>query len=137
MDPCLLLNKIIKTSQKAFFFCLNGSCCPFKSSQVRNLDSFISLDGTLLVDGRLKFSYYPFAKRHPAILHVNHHLLKFLVESEHLRLLHAGLQHMLESATFAKKCLAYLCHKLCHCQSIPNATSVCLSALPQRPFIWN
>lgn len=94
------INALIKISQEHSFSAeleAVASKRPFKSSQLRNLDPFLSPDGILLVGGRLKFSSYPFSKRHPAILHANHHLSKLLVESEHLRLLHAGPQHMLAS----------------------------------------
>lgn len=68
-----------------------------KPSQLRNLNSFLSPDGTLLVGGRLDYSSYCYEKRHPALLHSNHHLSKLIVEAEHLRLLHAGPQQMLAS----------------------------------------
>ena len=61
------------------------------------LRPFIDLHGLLRVGGREGLSKSPYSCRHPVILPREHGVTKLLVQSEHLRLLHAGPTLMLGS----------------------------------------
>jgi len=55
-----------------------------------SLCPFLDSAGVLRVGGRENNSAMAFAKVHPVILHGKHPITKLMVETEHLRLLHAG-----------------------------------------------
>ncbi|XP_050561406.1 uncharacterized protein LOC118271003 [Spodoptera frugiperda] len=62
-----------------------------------SLNPFLDENGILRVGGRIESSSYQYDKRHPILLHANHFLTKLIFKQEHLRLLHAGPQHLLAS----------------------------------------
>ena len=61
-----------------------------KSSSILPLHPFMDSSGLLRVGGRDQNSKLPYATQHPVILHSKHVLTKVVIQSEHLRLLHAG-----------------------------------------------
>jgi len=68
-------------------------------SNKSNLLSFtpILVDQIIRVGGRLKHSFYPFEKRHPALLPQKHHLTYLIFKSKHTELFHCGPQLLLSS----------------------------------------
>ena len=60
------------------------------SSSLLALCPFLDENGLLRVGGREHYSGRPYTNQHPVILHGTHHVTKLLIQSEHLRLLHAG-----------------------------------------------
>ena len=60
------------------------------SSCLVPLHPFLDRDGILRVGGREHNSNRPFTSKHPVILHGMHPLIRIIVRTEHLRLLHAG-----------------------------------------------
>ncbi|XP_075230309.1 uncharacterized protein LOC142329520 [Lycorma delicatula] len=63
-----------------------------KQSKLSSLDPFLDGKGLLRVGGRLEHSNLPFDKKHRLILHPHANITRLIIHSEHLRLLHAGLQ---------------------------------------------
>ena len=61
-----------------------------ESSAILPFHPFIDPNGLLRVGGRGQNSNLPYSTRHPIILHGKNTLTKLIVQSEHLRLLHAG-----------------------------------------------
>ena len=72
-----------------------------QTSRILCLNPFIDKSGILRVGGRQENARLSFDTRHPIILPSNHPLLKLLIQSEHLRLLHAG--HLLTSASLSRR----------------------------------
>lgn len=66
-------------------------------SRILNLDPFLDDEGILRVGGRLKNSNFCSDKRHPILLCSKHRLTQLIFKDEHLRLMHAGPQHLLAS----------------------------------------
>ncbi|XP_047987210.1 uncharacterized protein LOC125227062 [Leguminivora glycinivorella] len=67
-----------------------------RRSNILSLDPFLDTQGILRVGGRLAgASVYTFDKRHPIILHANHHFTKLLFQQEHQLLFHAPPQLLL------------------------------------------
>lgn len=64
-------------------------------SPILSLTPFFSDDRVIRVGGRLDASDFNFDKKHPVLLHANHHFTKILFEYEHKRNLHAGPQLLL------------------------------------------
>lgn len=60
------------------------------SSSILPLHPFMDSSGLLRVGGRDQNSKLPYPTQHPVILHGKHVLTKVVIQSEHLRLLHAG-----------------------------------------------
>ena len=60
------------------------------SSCLLPLHPIVDSSGLLRVGGREQNSGAPYSSQHPIILHGKHPVSKFLIQSEHLRLLHAG-----------------------------------------------
>ena len=60
------------------------------SSSILPLHPFMDSSGLLRVGGRDQNSKLPYATQHPVILNGKHVLTKVVIQSEHLRLLHAG-----------------------------------------------
>ena len=56
------------------------------------LNPFLDKTGILRVGGRLQHSQLSYASKHQIILHPHSHLSKLIIENEHLRLLHSGVQ---------------------------------------------
>ncbi|KAJ8912014.1 hypothetical protein NQ315_003551, partial [Exocentrus adspersus] len=67
------------------------------NSQLSKLNPFIDREGILRVGGRLKKSHSEYDKKHPALLPKRHHFTILIAQHEHLRLFHAGPQHLLAS----------------------------------------
>ncbi|XP_075235525.1 uncharacterized protein LOC142332794 [Lycorma delicatula] len=63
-----------------------------KQSKLSSLDPFLDYKGSLRVGGRLEHSNLSFDKKHQLILHPHANITRLINHSEHLRLLHAGLQ---------------------------------------------
>ena len=72
-----------------------------QTSRILCLNPFIDESGILRVGGRQENARLSFDTRHPIILPSNHPLVKLLIRSEHLRLLHAG--HLLTSASLSRR----------------------------------
>lgn len=64
-------------------------------SSILSLSPFYSSERVIRVGGRLNASDFNFDKKHPVLLHANHHFTKILFEYEHKRNLHAGPQLLL------------------------------------------
>ena len=60
------------------------------SSCLLPLHPFIDSSGLIRVGGRVQNSDAPYSSQHPVILHGKHPVVKLLIQTEHLRLLHAG-----------------------------------------------
>ncbi|KAJ8926576.1 hypothetical protein NQ314_021041 [Rhamnusium bicolor] len=73
----------------------NGQVSP--KSNLLNLNPFIDEKDILRVGGRLKKSNFDYEKKHPALLPKGHTFSTLIAQQEHLRLLHAGPQHLLAS----------------------------------------
>ena len=61
-------------------------------SKLSSLDPFLDEFGVMRVGGRLQQSQLPYDNKHPTVLHPSAHITRLIVESEHIRLLHAGAQ---------------------------------------------
>ena len=72
-----------------------------RTSRILALNPFIDEFGILRVGGRQENATISFDNRHPIILTSGHPLVKLLIRSEHLRLLHAG--HLLTSASLSRQ----------------------------------
>ena len=72
-----------------------------RTSHILSLSPFLDESGILRVGGRQENAKLSFDNRHPIILPANHQLIKLLIRSEHLRLLHAG--HLLTSASLSRR----------------------------------
>ncbi|KAJ8971173.1 hypothetical protein NQ317_013368, partial [Molorchus minor] len=66
-------------------------------SKLVSLNPYVDHDGMLRVGGRLCNAKFEFEKKHPLILCKSHSLTKLLVKYYHLKLFHAGPQHLLAS----------------------------------------
>lgn len=94
-------NVAIKLSQKDSFPIELGLLRKGKSlnskAALSSLNPFFDEKGILRVGGRIDSSTYQYDKRHPILLHSSHYLTKLILQKEHLRLMHAGPQHLLAS----------------------------------------
>ena len=71
-----------------------------KSSKLLPFRPFLDKSYSLLrVGGRMSNSKLSYSRSHPIILHGNHPLVKLIVRTEHLRLLHAGPSLLMSSLT--------------------------------------
>nr|XP_012231254.1 PREDICTED: uncharacterized protein LOC105677297 [Linepithema humile] len=62
------------------------------TSRLLSLSPFIDCFGLIRVGGRLKNLSLPFDARHPVLLPARHNLTRRVIEYEHIRNLHAGVQ---------------------------------------------
>ena len=60
------------------------------SSSVLALRPFLDSNGLLCVGGRETESDLSYQRMHPLIIHGKHLITKFIIRSEHIRMLHAG-----------------------------------------------
>lgn len=85
---------LLKFSQETQFFSEISALKAKKSlphgSNLLSLHPFVDSDGVLRVGGRECESKLAYSRKHPVILHGKHPLVKLIIRSEHLRLLHAG-----------------------------------------------
>ena len=72
-----------------------------RTSRILSLNPFLDKSRILRVGGRQENAKAAYDNRHPTILPANHPLVKLLIRSEHLRLLHAG--HLLTSASLSRR----------------------------------
>ncbi len=98
-------------------------------SCLRSLHPFLDESGLLRVGGRVQNSSFAFSQRHPVILHGGHKLTGLVIQSEHLRLLHAG-------PTLVTSSLCRRFHIVGQRKAIRNVTHACItcrraSARPQ------
>lgn len=95
------LNVLLKQAQKRHFLeeiNLLARGQPIRRiSKLRTLTPFIDAAGVLRVGGRLQHAHVSYDERHPIILNADDPLTRLLVDYEHLRLMHAGPQHLLAS----------------------------------------
>ena len=86
----------IRQSQKSHFGVeikkLEEQRCIPNNSKILSLHPFLDKSGILRVGGRLQHSQLNYESKHQIILHPHSHLSKLIIQSEHLRLLHAGVQ---------------------------------------------
>lgn len=68
-----------------------------KSSKLYSLDPFIDETQIIRLGGRLRHSSLDFDVKHPIVLPAKHHVVKLLIEREHIKLLHAGATQTLAS----------------------------------------
>lgn len=68
-----------------------------KKSKLSALNPFLDENNLIPVGGRLKFSNFPYNKKHPIVLSSKNRLTVLLVQNEHIRLLHSGPQALLAS----------------------------------------
>ncbi|XP_076385701.1 uncharacterized protein LOC105664200 [Megachile rotundata] len=68
-----------------------------KQSHLQSLAPFIDKKGILRVGGRLKNVSIPYDQKHPIVLPAKHALTDLIIRNEHIRLLHAGCQHVVAS----------------------------------------
>lgn len=96
----IALNKLLKIAQMQSFAVEIEKIKRTKlcsKNRLVNLNPFIDNDGFLRVGGRPCNAKYEFEKRHSFILSKSHTLTKLLVRYYHLKLMHAGPQHLLAS----------------------------------------
>lgn len=62
-----------------------------------NLAPFLDKDEVLRVGGRLLQSNYSFNKKHPILLPQSHHLTYVIFHNQHIKLMHAGPNQLLET----------------------------------------
>lgn len=95
------LTCLLKLSQGRHFYNeiqdLHNNKALHARSCILNLTPFLDDDGILRVGGRLKLSNFSYDKKHPIVLPKNDHLTYLIVQSEHLKLLHAGPKLLLAS----------------------------------------
>ena len=91
------------------------------SSCLLPLHPLIDSSGLLHVGGREQNSRAPYSNQHPIILHGKHPVMKLLIQSEHLRLLHAGPK--LLSSSFSRRFHIIGYRKIVH--SITRACVTC------------
>ena len=60
------------------------------STHLLSLHPVLDIHGLLRVGGRCEHSSLPYSHRHPVILPGSHAVTKLIIQTEHLRLLHAG-----------------------------------------------
>ena len=88
-------NVIIRTSQRSAFRdeidALSKNSNALLQNKLQRLNPFLDNDGLLRVGGRLKHAVLPFSQRHPIILPKSH-TTTLIIEQEHRRQLHAGVQ---------------------------------------------
>lgn len=65
------------------------------SSKIKSLYPFLDSDGLIRVGGRLAQSQLTYQQKHPVILPNHHTLTRLILEQEHVKLLHAGTQMLL------------------------------------------
>lgn len=70
-----------------------------RGSSLLSLHPYVDSDGVLRVGGRRCNSKLSYSRMHPIILHGKHPLIRLLVRSEHLHLLHAGPTLLLSALT--------------------------------------
>ncbi|XP_071564062.1 uncharacterized protein [Temnothorax nylanderi] len=63
-----------------------------KASKLLSLNPFVDADGVVRVGGRLREASLAFDTKHPIVLPPRHHVTKLIIEHEHIRQLHAGVQ---------------------------------------------
>jgi len=76
--------------------CLNRKVALPSKSAILSLSPFMDENNVLRVGGRLSNSQLPYSQQHPILLPRHHQFTKLLIESEHIKQLHAGAQ-LLES----------------------------------------
>ncbi|XP_030761095.1 uncharacterized protein LOC115886162 [Sitophilus oryzae] len=67
------------------------------NSKLFNLNPFIDANGLLRVGGRLENSAFHQDKKHPIIISAKTQLCKLIFKHEHVKMLHAGPQHLLSN----------------------------------------
>ena len=72
-----------------------------QSSRILSLNPFINESDILQVGGRQENAKLSFDNRHPIIMPASHQLVKLLIRTEHIRLLHAA--HLLTSASLSRR----------------------------------
>ena len=86
---------------------------------ILSLNPFLDESEILRVGGRQVNAKLSFDNCHPIILPANHQLVKLLLRTEHLRLLHAG--HLLTSASLSGRY-----HLVCGHKAIKSITRICV-----------
>lgn len=100
-----------------------------QSSNILCLNPFMQND-VIRVGGRLALSPYCHDKKHPIILHHKHTLTKLIMQTEHIKLLHAGPQLLLSTVrerfwpTHGKSLASKIVHK-------------CVTCFRAKPSIYN
>lgn len=89
-------NRLIKLVQLECFKndiqSLNHNKSVSPKSKLKCLDPFLDTEGITRVGGRLRRSELPFQAKHPILLPGKHAFTKLIVEHEHSRCLHSGIQ---------------------------------------------
>ncbi|XP_076247806.1 uncharacterized protein LOC143187478 [Calliopsis andreniformis] len=68
-----------------------------KQSSLLSLSPFLDNSGLIRVGGRLNNASIAYSKKHPIVLPAKHVLTDLIIKNEHIRLLHAGCQHVVAS----------------------------------------
>ena len=90
------------------------------SSCLLPLHPLIDSSGLIRVGGREQNSRAPYSSQHPIILHGKHPVTKLLIQSEHLRLLHAGPKLLTSSLS---RCF----HIIGHRKIVRSITHACVT----------
>ncbi len=88
-------------------------------SRLLALHPVLDAYGLIRVGGRTEHSSLPYSRRHPMILPGSHALTKLIIQTEHLRLLHAG-------PTLVAAMLSYRFHILGSRRTIRSVTRACV-----------
>ncbi len=89
-------------------------------SRLLALHPVLDAYGLIRVGGRTEHSGLPYSRRHPMILPGSHALTKLIIQTEHLRLLHAG-------PTLVAAMLSYRFHILGSRRTIRSVTRACVA----------
>jgi hypothetical protein len=140
------MKKLVKLSQIESFseelkYIKGETKTKFKGSFI-HLSPFLDSDGLIRVGGRLKNSNFNYNKKHPLLLSGKHILTKLILEYEHIRLLHAGPQHILSSVrekfwpTAGKSLAKTVVYKCIKCYRVkPTQYTQIMGDLPQKRLV--
>lgn len=108
-----------------------------QSSNILSLNPFMQNE-IIRVGGRLVFSPYCHDKKHPIILHHKHSLTKLILQTEHIKLLHAGPQLLLSTIrerfwpTHGKSLASKIVHECVTCfRAKPSTSNPIMCNLPK------
>ncbi|CAK9799142.1 hypothetical protein ANTPLA_LOCUS1909 [Anthophora plagiata] len=97
-----------------------------KQSSLVSLSPFLDSSGLIRVGGRLKNATILYNKKHPIVLPAKHILTDLIIKNEHIRLLHAGCQHVV--ASLRERFWPLHC-----CQNVKRILRTCVSCFRVKP----
>lgn len=86
----------IESFTSEYFALLNNHELSSKSN-ILSLTPFLDEQGLLRVGGRLRNSHFAYEKKYPILLSHKHYISRLIIEDEHIRMKHSGVQALLAS----------------------------------------